>query len=76
VVQVPGDLIRRFKGDLAKAGIAFRDDSERVADFHSLRKCCATLLTMQDVHPRVVQQILRHSRVDLTMTISADATLC
>jgi hypothetical protein len=34
VVQVPGDLIRRFKGDLAKAGIPFRNDSEWVADFH------------------------------------------
>lgn len=55
VVRVPGDLIRRFKGDLRNAGTLFRDDSGRVAGFHSLRKCCSTLLTMEGVHPRVAQ---------------------
>jgi hypothetical protein len=43
--------------------------------FPRLRKCCSTLLTMQGVHPRIVQQILQHSTIDLTMNTYTDATL-
>ncbi|MBX9792233.1 MAG: site-specific integrase [Pirellulales bacterium] len=75
VVRIPHDILRRFKGDLNAAGIAFADADGRRADFHSLRKCCATLLTIQGVHPRVVQQILRHSTLDLTMTTYTDGSL-
>lgn len=75
VIGVSPKINVRIRKDLAAAGIPFRDDSGRYADFHALRKCCATLLTMQGVHPRIIQQILRHSTVDLTMTTYTDATL-
>jgi integrase len=36
---------------------------------HSTRKTCGSLLVALDVHPRVAMQILRHSRVAITMEI-------
>ena len=35
----------------------------------STRKTCGSLLAALDVHPRVAMQILRHSRVAITMEI-------
>ena len=34
---------------------------------HDLRQSCATLLLAQGVHPKVVQEILGHSQISLTM---------
>jgi integrase len=34
---------------------------------HDLRHSCATLLLAQGVHPKVVQEILGHSQISLTM---------
>ncbi len=34
--------------------------------FHDLRHCCASLLLAQNVHPKVVQEILGHSQISLT----------
>jgi integrase len=34
---------------------------------HDLRHTCATLLLAQGVHPKVVQEILGHSQISLTM---------
>ena len=36
--------IERFRRDLKKAGIAYKDQQGRVADFHSLRKTFGTNL--------------------------------
>jgi integrase len=36
---------------------------------HDARRTCGSLLAALDVHPRVAMQILRHSRVSLTMEI-------
>ena len=41
---------------------------------HGTRKTCGTLLAALDVHPRVAMQILRHSRISVTMEIYTDAT--
>lgn len=35
--------------------------------FHDLRHTCASLLLKQGVHPKIVQEILGHSRIDVTM---------
>ena len=35
--------------------------------FHDLRHSCASLLLAQNVHPRVVMEILGHSTISLTM---------
>ena len=45
------------------------------ADFHSLRKCTATLLALGGVHPKIAQQFLRHSTIELTMGVYTDARL-
>jgi integrase len=34
---------------------------------HDLRHTCATLLLAQGVHPKVVQEILGHSQISLTL---------
>jgi integrase len=36
---------------------------------HGTRKTCGSLLATLEVHPRVVMQILRHSKIALTMEI-------
>ena len=60
--------IRGFKADLAAAGIDYRDDAGRVADFHSLRHTAGTLLAATGVHPKVAQSLMRHSDINLTMS--------
>jgi len=56
-------LIRR---DLKAAGIPYRDESGLFFDFHSLRCEMATLADAAGVSPRVVQQLMRHSSLELT----------
>jgi integrase len=34
---------------------------------HDLRHSCATILTAQGVHPRVIMEMLRHSQISITM---------
>src|SRR5260370_40543999 len=41
---------------------------------HGTRKTCGTLLAALDVHPRIAMQILRHSRIPVTMEIYTEAT--
>ena len=57
-------MIRR---DLDEAGIPYRDDAGRVADFHSLRHTFITNLARGGVHPKVAQALARHSTITLTM---------
>ena len=37
-------------------------------------KTCGTLLAALDVHPQVARQLLRHSRISVTMEINIEAT--
>ena len=37
--------------------------------FHDLRHCCASLLLAQNVHPKVVQEILGHSQISMTLDL-------
>lgn len=39
--------------------------------FHDLRHTCATLLIEQEVHPRVVMDILGHTQISTTMNTYA-----
>ena len=52
---------RSFKPLLKRAGLPL---STR---FHDLRHTCATLLLVQGVHPKVVQELLGHSNVGITL---------
>ena len=38
---------------------------------HLTRNACASLLVALDVHPRVAMQILRHSKIAVTMEVYA-----
>lgn len=49
-----------IKADLEAAGIAYRDASDRVADFHSLRHSFITALAMSKAPVKVIQSLARH----------------
>jgi len=54
------NLIRDFQAVLEKAGLPH-------IRFHDLRHTSATLLLIAGVHPKVVQERLGHSRIDMTL---------
>jgi site-specific recombinase XerD len=43
-------------------------------DFHSLRLTFGTNLVLSGAHPRVVQEMMRHSDIRITMKLYADVT--
>jgi integrase len=53
--------------DLAAAGIPYRDDADRVFDFHALRHQFNSSLARGGVHPKEAQVLARHSTITLTM---------
>lgn len=60
--------------DLRAAGIPYVVDG-RAFDFHALRYIFASTLAAAGVHPRVAQELLRHSDTKLTMNVYTDARL-
>jgi integrase len=56
----PASLVWTFRNLLTKAGL------ERIR-FHDLRHSAATILLTMGVHPKVVQELLGHSTIRLTM---------
>ena len=57
-------MLRR---DLQAAGIPYKDDRGRQFDFHALRHQFISNLASAGVHPKVAQQLARHSTISLTM---------
>lgn len=55
------NLLRQFKNLLQKAGLP------ETVRFHDLRHTSATLLLSAGVHPKVVQERLGHSRINVTL---------
>jgi len=68
VFKVPDKTSKMFQADLADACIAYVDDSGRYADFHCLRHTTGSLLTASGAHPKIVQSIMRHSDINMTMS--------
>ncbi|MCK6474520.1 MAG: tyrosine-type recombinase/integrase [Planctomycetes bacterium] len=62
------DTADMLRADLAAAGIADTDAQGRVVDFHALRHTFLTLLAASGVHPKVAQDLARHSDINLTMS--------
>jgi integrase len=58
----PRNFNRSFDRRIARAGVS-------KITVHGARKTCGSLLATLDVHPRVAMQILRHSKIALTMEI-------
>ncbi len=52
---------------LASTVLTYRDDANRVVDFHSLRHTFISTLARGGVHPKLAQQLARHSTIALTM---------
>ena len=67
--DVPIKTADMLKEDLAVAGIPYVDDAERYVDFHALRHTTGSLLAASGTHPKVAQDILRHSDINLTMSL-------
>jgi len=68
VFKVPEKTADMLKEDLAVAKIPYIDDAGRYADFHALRHSTGSLLAASGAHPKVVQSIMRHSDINLTMS--------
>jgi|SRR5450759_320708 integrase len=58
----PRNIERHFKSVLIKAELP-------IIRFHDLRHTTATLLLIEGVHPKVVQELLGHSTISLTMDL-------
>lgn len=56
-----------IKTDLKAAGIPYGVDG-KFADFHCLRHSTATLLIQTGANPKVIQSLMRHSDLNLTMS--------
>ena len=64
-----------IQADLKAAGIAYRDGSDRVADFHALRHSFITALAMSKAPVKVIQSLARHSTPTLTLGVYAHVGL-
>ena len=68
VFKVPEKTANMLKADLEAVKIPYVDDAGRYADFHALRHSTGSLLVASGAHPKVVQSIMRHSDINLTMS--------
>jgi integrase len=75
VFDVPHKLCKILNRDLRLAGIPKRDERGRVLDVHALRHTFGTLLSKGGVAPRTAQAAMRHSKIDLTMSVYTDPAL-
>ncbi len=60
-------LAKMLRKDLEVAGIPYRDESGRVADFHALRHTYITNLARAGIHPKTAMDLARHSDINLTL---------
>lgn len=56
-----------IKTDLETAGISYKVDG-KFADFHSLRHSTASLLIQTGANPKVIQSLMRHTDINLTLS--------
>ena len=68
VFRMPEDTAEMMRVDLAAAGIRYKDEAGRVADFHALRHTFISMLVASGVHPKLAQDLARHSDINLTMS--------
>jgi len=66
---------KKARGEEPVLPIPYTDDIGRDADFHSLRHTFGTLLAKGGVHPKVAQDLMRHSTINLTMGLYTHITL-
>jgi len=70
VFRLPSKVAEIARKDAAFAGLApQRSPTSRRVDFYALRKSCARILINLGLHPKVIQQTLRHADIRLTMDL-------
>ena len=62
---LPG--METMRKDLEAAGIPYKDDQGRQADFHALRGSLCTHLAVRGIDPHTRKEIMRHSELSLTL---------
>ena len=62
------NMARMFRKDLADAGIEIEADRGKV-EFHGTRYTFGTMLAAAGVHPKAAQKLMRHSDINLTMSL-------
>jgi hypothetical protein len=67
---------KMFRTDLSVAGIDYRDEADRVADFHGRRQTFITNLVNAGVHPGKAQALARHCTITLTMDRCSNVAHC
>jgi integrase len=75
VFDVPDKLSKILNRDLRLAGIPKHDERGRTLDVHALRHTFGTLMSKGGVAPRTAQAAMRHSKLDLTMSVYTDPRL-
>ena len=73
--RTTANAVKVLDRDLRFAGIAKHDERGRTACVHSFRVSFATHLNRGGVAPRVAQAAMRHSTIDLTMSVYTDPKL-
>ena len=68
-------LAKMLRRDLEAAGIVYRDNAGWVVDFHALRHTFISRLAKAGVHPKVAQDLARHSGIKLTMNLYTHTVL-
>lgn len=59
----------RLAATLGRAGVPYRDEADRVADFHALRHTCLTWINDAGCDPRTLQAVARHASPSTTLGI-------
>ncbi len=54
-------------GPLPRDFLTYMNSSDQVLDFHALRHTCGAWLAIAGVQPKVIQSVMRHSSITLTL---------
>jgi hypothetical protein len=65
-VPCKSNLAKLHKAHLAMAGIPYKDERGRYADFHSMRMTASVLLRHGGIEPKERQLFMRHGKLELT----------
>ena len=65
---VPENSAEMIQCDCRAAGIEVAGHTGHSLNFHSLRHTCGSFLAASNVHPKIIQGILRHKDINLTMS--------
>lgn len=65
---VPNRSSIMIKADCQAAGVEVVDNTGQSLNFHSLRHTCGSFLAASNVHPKIIQEVMRHKDINLTMS--------